>query len=211
MAQVTFGSFSPNSPDLIAAPRSSQPFAMAGLRRQASEPSMHSMQSMHRLHPDSMQNGSPAYHKPLLHGASPSALHMAPEYHHWSPFVGHMPMTPGTFDAIQRGEFCGPGWNHNYSPSESGVHVPATPPTTPSTPPSGRGWKALRPGLNVQVPPAGGWHEQSSQVDRSHLLQAQKAWAVRSPEHLDHLNPISFIVERHHLDTPSMQMEPHAL
>ena len=209
MAQVTFGSFSPNSPDLIAAPRSSQPFAMAGLRRQSSEPSMHSMHSVHRLHPGSMQNGSPAYHKPLLQSTSPSAMYLGPEYHHWSPFVGHMPMTPGTFDAIQRGEFCAPGWSQNCSPSGSGVHIPATTPTTPSTPPSGRGWKALRPGLNVQVPPAGAWQDKSSQVHDPHLLRAH-IWAVVWPEHLGHLDPVIVLVNWHHLDTPLTQMS-HSL
>ncbi|KAK9863391.1 hypothetical protein WJX84_001325 [Apatococcus fuscideae] len=86
-----------------------------------------------------------------------------PDFHQWSPFVGHMPMTPGTFNAIQRGEFCAPGWSQNCSPSGSGIHVPVTPPTTPSTPVSAQGWKVLRPGLNVHVPPAGPWHEQSPQ------------------------------------------------
>ncbi|KAK9840232.1 hypothetical protein WJX74_005983 [Apatococcus lobatus] len=163
VAQIAFGSFSPNSPDLIAAPRSSQPFTMPGLRRQSSEPSMHSIQSTHRLHPGVMSNGSPAYHQPLPNGTSPSAMHMQPDFHQWSPFVGHMPMTPGTFNAIQRGEFCAPGWSQNCSPSGSGIHVPVTPPTTPSTPVSAQGWKVLRPGLNVHVPPAGPWHEQSPQ------------------------------------------------
>lgn len=172
MAQIAFGSFSPNSPPLIAAPRSSQPFAVAGLRRQSSEPSMHAIHSMHSVqgltspHPGSMRNGLPTYHQPLPGDAAPCSMHMHAEYHQWSPFVGHMPMTPGTFNAIQRGEFCGPGWSQNGSPSGSGYAVPATPPTTPSTPASGsHGWRGLRPGLNVQVPPAGtAWQEHGTQV-----------------------------------------------
>lgn len=170
MAHIAFGSFSPGSPDLIAAPRSSQPFAMPGLRRQVSEPSMHSMHAQ-RSGPNAPSPTAPTFHHPLdplpsggmgLVGGGPSPGHMRAEYH-WSPFVGHMPMTPGTFNAIQRGEFCAPGWSQGYSPT--GFRVPPTPPTTPCSPGSaGRTWKAMRPHLDVQVPSSSPWHEHSSPV-----------------------------------------------
>ncbi|KAK9867762.1 hypothetical protein WJX84_009747 [Apatococcus fuscideae] len=142
----------------------------------------------------------PSY-SPYAHGSPASPIPLHPDYH-WSPFVGHMPMTPGTFNAIHWGEFCGPGWSQAFSPTGSVFAVPPTPPTTPSTPASAsQGWKHLsgaRPAFSVQVSP-GAWHDLPPQVSQHDAnagfgpsgLSRQRSRLGKQPSVGTHLEPIA--------------------